>query len=83
MTSEPQPGTLAPEPPTSWFGVALGRGLGALAAYHLFKLPPVLPILLQKYDYGLLAAGSFIARQDADDTSMPSKGSSRSSNSGS
>lgn len=61
MTSEPQPGALAPEPPTSWFGVALGLGLGALAAYHLFKLPPVLPILLQKYDYGLLAAGSFMS----------------------
>ena len=49
------------EKPTSWFGVALGLGLGALAAYHLFKLPPVLPLLLQQYDYGLFAAGGFMS----------------------
>jgi predicted MFS family arabinose efflux permease len=61
VTSEPHPGALAPEPPTSWFGVALGLGLGALAAYHLFKLPPVLPILLKQYDYGLFVAGGFMS----------------------
>jgi predicted MFS family arabinose efflux permease len=49
------------EKQTSWFGVALGLGLGALAAYHLFKLPPVMPLLLQQYDYGKFAAGSFMS----------------------
>ena len=56
------PAATAPgEKPTSWFGVATGFGLGALAAYHLFKLPPILPILLQQYDYGLFAAGAFMS----------------------
>ena len=49
------------ESPTSWTGVALGVALGALASYHLFKLPPVLPILLRQYDYGLFAAGGFMS----------------------
>ena len=61
MTSESHPAGTTVEPPTSWTGVALGLGLGALAAYHLFKLPPVLPILLKQYDYGLLAAGGFMS----------------------
>jgi len=62
VTIETPPGAAPPaEPPTSWFGVALGLGLGGLAAYHLFKLPPVLPILLKQYDYGLFAAGSFMS----------------------
>ncbi len=49
------------EQKTSWFGVALGLGLGTLAAYHLFKLPPVLPVLLELYDYGMFAAGGFMS----------------------
>ncbi|MFP6777281.1 MAG: hypothetical protein VCB06_02825, partial [Alphaproteobacteria bacterium] len=61
MTSEPHSAAIAVEPPTSWTGVALGLGLGALASYHLFKLPPVLPILLRQYDYGLFAAGGFMS----------------------
>ena len=61
MASEPHSASVAVEPPTSWSGVALGLGLGALAAYHLFKLPPVLPILLRQYDYGLFAAGGFMS----------------------
>ena len=61
MTSEPHSTAIAVEPPTSWTGVALGLGLGALASYHLFKLPPVLPILLGQYDYGLFAAGGFMS----------------------
>jgi predicted MFS family arabinose efflux permease len=55
------PAAMTADRPTSWFGVALGLGLGALAAYHLFKLPPVLPLLLQQYDYGRLAAGGFMS----------------------
>ncbi len=51
----------AAEQRTSWFGVTLGLGLGTLAAYHLFKLPPVLPILLELYDYGMFAAGGFMS----------------------
>ena len=54
-------GNAPDEQPTNWFGVATGFGLGALAAYHLFKLPPVLPQLLQQYDYGLMAAGTFMS----------------------
>ena len=46
---------------TSWFGVLLGLGLGTLAAFHLFKLPPVLPILLELYDYSMFAAGGFMS----------------------
>lgn len=58
----PQDSAAAPgDKPTSWFGVALGLGLGALAAYHMFKLPPVLPFLLQQYDYGLFVAGTFMS----------------------
>jgi predicted MFS family arabinose efflux permease len=55
------PGAAPGETPTSWLGVALGLSLGALAAYHFFKLPPVLPFLLQQYDYGLFAAGAFMS----------------------
>ncbi len=55
------PATAAGKKPTSWFGVATGLGLGALAAYHLFKLPPILPLLLQQYDYGMFAAGTFMS----------------------
>ena len=61
MPPEIQPAAGAAEKPTSWFGVALGLGLGALAAYHLFKLPPVLPLLLKQYDYSLFAAGGFMS----------------------
>jgi len=50
-----------PRRQTSWFGVALGLGLGTLAAYHLFKLPPALPILLELYDYGMVTAGGFMS----------------------
>ncbi len=61
MPSTQASGNAPGEQPTNWFGVATGFGLGALAAYHLFKLPPVLPQLLQQYDYGLMAAGTFMS----------------------
>jgi MFS family permease len=35
--------------------------LGVLAAYHQFKLPPVLPVLLQTYHYERVLAGSFMS----------------------
>lgn len=34
---------------TNWVGVVYGLALGALAGYHQFKVPPVLPILLRGY----------------------------------
>jgi predicted MFS family arabinose efflux permease len=64
--SDPMPpSTESNAPPaerqTSWLGVSVGLGLGALASYHQFKLPPVLPILLEQYGYGKFAAGSFMS----------------------
>lgn len=41
--------------------VAFGVGLGALVAFHQFKLPPVLPALLQSYDYDRALAGGFMS----------------------
>ena len=61
MPPDSPPAAVTADRPTSWFCVALGLGLGALAAYHLFKLPPVLPLLLQEYEYGKFAAGSFMS----------------------
>ena len=62
MAARPPPSApTAAEQRTSWFGVALGLGLGTLAAYHFFKLPPVLPVLLELYDYGMFAAGGFMS----------------------
>jgi len=58
---DPSVAPLTEEKRTSWFGVGLGLGLGMLAAYHLFKLPPVLPVLLELYDYGMFAAGAFMS----------------------
>jgi len=46
---------------TNWAGVYLGLGLGAFAAYHQFKLPPALPMLLDIYGYDRLLAGGFMS----------------------
>jgi predicted MFS family arabinose efflux permease len=46
---------------TNWFGVYLGLGLGAFAAYHQFKLPPALPMLLDIYGYDRVLAGGFMS----------------------
>lgn len=46
---------------TSWTGVAFGLGLAAFAAYQQFKLPPVLPVLLEAYGYNRTLAGGFMS----------------------
>jgi len=46
---------------TNWAGVAFGVSLASLAAFQQFKLPPVLPLLLERYGYDRLAAGGFMS----------------------
>ena len=41
--------------------VGLGVGLVVYAAYSQFKLPVVLPVLLDSYDYGRVLAGGFMS----------------------
>jgi len=47
--------------PTNWTGVALGLCIGALAAFHQFKIPPAIPLLLDRYHYDLTVAGGFMS----------------------
>jgi predicted MFS family arabinose efflux permease len=49
------------EPETNWGGVVFGLALGVLAAFQQFKLPPTLPLLLQKYGYERTLAGGFMS----------------------
>ena len=46
---------------TSIQGVLLGLGLAYFGAYQLFKLPVVLPVLLQQYGYDRILAGGFMS----------------------
>ncbi|MSO80562.1 MAG: MFS transporter [Alphaproteobacteria bacterium] len=46
---------------TSWPGVAYGIALGYLAAYLQFKVPPVLPVLFDSYDYGAFVGGGLMS----------------------
>ncbi|MHB1217077.1 MAG: MFS transporter [Alphaproteobacteria bacterium] len=46
---------------TDWTGVAFGTLLGTLAAYQQFKLPPVLPLMLDQYRYDRVVAGGFMS----------------------
>lgn len=41
--------------------MAFGTLLGTLAAYQQFKLPPVLPLMLDQYHYDRLVAGGFMS----------------------
>jgi predicted MFS family arabinose efflux permease len=41
--------------------VLLALGVGGLAAYQQFKLPPVLPLLLKQYGYDRTIAGGYMA----------------------
>jgi len=45
---------------TNWTGVAFGLALASFAAFQQFKLPPVLPLLLERYGYERWLAGSFM-----------------------
>lgn len=49
------------EPQTSWTGVAFGLALGVFAAFHQFKLPPALPLMLDLYGYDRRLAGGFMS----------------------
>jgi len=46
---------------TNWATVAFGLSLGWFAAFQMFKLPPVLPVLLEAYGYDLVLAGGFMS----------------------
>ncbi|MFP6744836.1 MAG: hypothetical protein VCB77_06580, partial [Alphaproteobacteria bacterium] len=50
-----------PAPSTNWRGVAFGLALASLATYQLFKLPPVLPVMLEVYGYDRVLAGGFMS----------------------
>ena len=57
-----RPAAVPPEASrTDWWMVMLALGLGALAAYQQFKLPPVLPLLLERYGYERIFAGGFMS----------------------
>ncbi|PLX42793.1 MAG: hypothetical protein C0608_01640 [Deltaproteobacteria bacterium] len=42
-------------------GILFGVLLGVLGAYQLFKLPPAMPLLIERYGYSKLLAGSFMS----------------------
>ena len=46
---------------TNWIGVIYGLSLSFFAAYQLFKLPPALPVLLERYGYDRALAGGFMS----------------------
>jgi MFS family permease len=46
---------------TNWAAVAFGLSLAWFAAFQMFKLPPVLPLLLKSYHYDLILAGGFMS----------------------
>lgn len=46
---------------TNWTGVSYGIVLGFVAAYFQFKVPPVLPVLLDDYSYDKFVAGGFMS----------------------
>jgi len=46
---------------TDWAGVGFGVTLAALVAYQQFKLPPVLPTLLERFGYDRALAGGFMS----------------------
>jgi MFS family permease len=46
---------------TDWPGVWFGVALGWLTAFHYFKLPPALPVLLERFGYPALLAGAFMS----------------------
>jgi MFS family permease len=46
---------------THWPAVAFGLSLAWFAAFQMFKLPPVLPLLLEDYGYDRTLAGGFMS----------------------
>lgn len=45
---------------TNWGGVLFGLALASFAAFQQFKLPPVLPLLLERYGYERWLLGAFM-----------------------
>lgn len=50
-----------PPSKTHLAGVAFGLALSSFGAYQMFKLPPVLPLLLETYGYDRTLAGGFMS----------------------
>ena len=50
-----------PPTKTNLAGVAFGIALSSFGAYQMFKLPPVLPLLLDTYGYDRTLAGGFMS----------------------
>lgn len=46
---------------SDWTGIAFGLCVALLAAYQQLKLPPVLPEMLDRFDYGPELAGGFMS----------------------
>ncbi len=46
---------------TDWTGLIFGVWIGILAAYHQFKIPAVMPLLLERYQYDRALAGGFMS----------------------
>jgi MFS family permease len=46
---------------TRWDGVAFGLALAVLATFQQYKLPPLLPVLLERYGYDPVLAGGFMS----------------------
>ncbi|HAE02320.1 MAG TPA: hypothetical protein DCG04_12895 [Rhodospirillaceae bacterium] len=51
----------APRSHSDWVGIWFGLCVALLAAYQQFKLPPVLPEMLDLYGYGAGMAGGFMS----------------------
>lgn len=46
---------------SNWTGIAFGLTLASFAAWQQFKLPPVLPLLLDRFGYDRVLAGAFMS----------------------
>ncbi|BBK45320.1 MFS transporter [Allostella vacuolata] len=57
--------TLAPiemaDRPTNWTGVLFGLAIAVVAAFQQFKLPPALPLMIDRYGYDRVLAGGFMS----------------------
>lgn len=53
--------TRSPPEATHWTGIAFGAALAMLAAYQQFKLPPALPLLIDRFGYAAVAAGAMMS----------------------
>ncbi|BBK39786.1 MFS transporter [Allostella sp. ATCC 35155] len=47
--------------PTNWTGVFFGLAIAVVAAFQQFKLPPVLPLMIERYGYDRVLAGGFMS----------------------